>query len=87
MSVRAADGVAVVSDGDVVYLALVPRGRPVALSGSASIIWTALPGTREEVAARVAHHYDVAPDDVRADVDAFLDHLIADGLATEQADG
>ena len=54
-------------------------------------IWSLLPpaaGTFEEMCAILAREYtDVSVERLRRDVQAFLDHLIESGLATESSRG
>ncbi len=85
MRLLPAPGLAVVADGDAVYVALVPHGRPLALTDSAAVIWSALPGSVDEVVARVAADYAVEPDAVREDVGAFLDRLVVQGVLVADA--
>lgn len=65
------------------YVAPLPNGPMVVLSGTASIIWQeALVGPEaalaERVAARLGHV--VSEDDIRDEVAAFVDDLVARGL-------
>ena len=65
------------------YVAQLPSGPMVVLSGTASVIWQeALVGPEaalaERVAARLGHV--VSEDEIRAEVAAFVDDLVARGL-------
>jgi hypothetical protein len=58
--------------------------QPEALTGTAAAIWARLSATPlnlEEIVQRLAKEYAVAPDAIRADVEAFLDALRAKGFA------
>ncbi|MGX5772080.1 PqqD family peptide modification chaperone [Microbacterium trichothecenolyticum] len=63
----------------VVVLALAnPTASPLALEGSAALIWTALaagPGCSDDIVARVATSADVDGDVIRDDVESFLGAL------------
>ena len=51
------------------------------LDGIAALIWDeACTGDRETIIERVAAATDVAPDAIRADVEAFVADLVARGL-------
>ncbi|MFZ1284195.1 MAG: PqqD family peptide modification chaperone [Propionicimonas sp.] len=81
---RPGDVAAVELDG-VVYVARVPAGPIQVLQGSAALIWgEAHRGDRPGLTARVAGQVGIAPDDVRADVDQFVDLLLAQGLLVEE---
>jgi hypothetical protein len=65
----------------VVYAAHLPAGPIVVLDGVAALIWDeACAGDRATITERVAEATDVAPDLIRADVDAFVADLVARGL-------
>lgn len=55
---------------------------PVALGGSARVIWDSINGGRgiEEVVARVAERFSVEPEVIRPDVEQFLAELMSDGF-------
>ena len=68
-------------DGEVVVMEL-ERGDFFSLTGTAAAAWQRIDGTRTRAAliADLAADHDLAPADVAADVDAFLDQLRAAGL-------
>lgn len=89
---RAAD-VAWVDDGEravVLPLSLdAPQTR--LLSDSAAAIWRALvaapnPLSSRQVAEEVAPLFGVAPDEVEADVDAFLESMAGEGIVSPSPD-
>jgi hypothetical protein len=58
--------------------------QPEALTGTAAAIWAhlgATPLSLEGIVERLATEYAVAPDAIRADVEAFLNALRAKGFA------
>jgi hypothetical protein len=62
--------------------------QPEELTGTAAAIWTHLglaPLSLERIVERLAMEYAVAPDAIRADVEAFLDALRAKGFAESSA--
>ena len=86
---RIADDVAWVSredlDGDVIpraYAALLPIGPPVALEGSACLVWLAVAdgGTLDEIVQATALMAGVDPEAISDDVHALVDSLCAGGL-------
>ncbi|WP_448006676.1 PqqD family protein [Agromyces bauzanensis] len=78
---RPAPGVAVVDDDDVVYVANLPEGPIVVLDGVAGVIWSeACDGPRSTIAERVAAVTDAAVEDIRGDVESFVDQLVQRGL-------
>ena len=68
-------------DGEVVVMDL-DRGDFFSLTGTAAAIWQRIDGNRSRAAliTELAAEYDRAPDEVAADVDAFLAQLGAAGL-------
>ena len=78
-------GVVVEDTGDgepvTVYLASLPDGPVQILNGVASLIWleATAPDEQGELADRVAALVDRSPEDVRADVDAFVKQLVNAG--------
>lgn len=68
-------------DGEVVLMNL-DRGDFYSLTGTAAAIWGKIDGARSRAAliAELAAEYHRAPDDVAADVDAFLVQLGTAGL-------
>lgn len=80
-ALRRPDDVAVVDDGDRLYLAPVPDGPITVLDGVAALIWVeACAGDRGSIADRVAGSTDATADAIRDDVDAFVSELVARGL-------
>lgn len=80
---RRAPGVAVVEDDDVVYAAILPDGPIVVLDGVAGVIWSeAREGPSSTIADRVAALTDASVDDIRGDVESFVDELVRRGLLT-----
>jgi hypothetical protein len=73
--------VAAYDDGGVIYLAKLPDGPIVALDGVAGVIWTqACDGPRSSIADRAAAVTGAATDEIRADVESFVDELVQRGL-------
>ena len=71
--------VGVVDDGGVVYLAALPDGPIAVLDEMAALIWRyAL--TEVDVVTAVAAACAARPEDVRADVGAFVTSLVTRGL-------
>jgi hypothetical protein len=58
---------------------------PMVLEGTAASIWAAIDGHRTvaEVVDVVAGEYSLPPDDIRADVEAFVADLAARGLVRQ----
>ena len=86
---RIADDVAWVSREDLddgtspmAYAALLPAGRPLALAGSACLVWLAVAdgGTMDEIVAAAAGMADAEPAAISDDVRALVDSLVAAGL-------
>ena len=78
---RRPPSVGALEQGGVVYAARLPSGPIVVLEGIAALIWDeACSGDRATITERVAAATDVAPDMIRADVDAFVADLVARGL-------
>ena len=71
---RIGDGVIVTVAGSEAFDRLTPTG---------AVVWLLLdrPRTPDEIAERVAQLYGIAVQDVRSDVEALLDDLVARGLA------
>lgn len=68
-------------DGEVVLLNLAD-GTFFSLTGTAAAIWPLIDGTRsrEALLAELAADYAAAPEDIAADLDAFLAELEAAGF-------
>jgi len=77
---------ATIEDAEVVYAARLPDGPPLALPGSAAIIFTAATdgGTLEDILARVAEVAGLPADDIREDVTTFVAELVSLGLLTSR---
>lgn len=68
------------SGAAVVYVAHLPRGPISVLQGTAALIWlTAVDGTGD-VVADVADTHDLPAEEIREDVENFLDQLLGQGL-------
>lgn len=76
-----------VEHGGTVYAARLPDGPPLVLDGSGAVVWAALVdgGTLEAVVARVADATGVSADVVAADVEGFVDGLLAAGVVEPAA--
>lgn len=73
--------VATTEDDGTIYAAHLPEGPIAVLDGVAGLIWAeACAGERETIVDRVAEATDAAPAVIRADVEAFVDELVARGL-------
>jgi hypothetical protein len=80
---RPPSDVAVTEEGDAVYAAHLPDGPIAVLEGTAALIWDeACSGERETIADRVAEATGAAADEIRSDVESFVDQLVAQGLLT-----
>jgi hypothetical protein len=83
---RVPDRVGVVRAGDDIYVARLPDGPIVRLSGTAALIWTASVDEAEGPPLdRVAAAVGVPTAQIAEDVDRFLASLIDQGLLTSQA--
>lgn len=71
------------TDPVTVYLLHLPDGEPQALRGSAALIWILAADGEPDVADALASLLGVARDDIAADVDAYLDVLVAQGWLEE----
>lgn len=71
-----------VEQGGTVYAARLPDGPPLVLDGSGAVVWAALVdgGTLEDVVARVAAATGESAQVVAADVEGFVDGLLAAGV-------
>jgi hypothetical protein len=86
ISYRVPDRVGVVREGDDIYLARLPDGPILRLSGTAAIIWTAaVDGAVGRPVDRVAAAVGLSTAEISEDVDRFLASLIDQGLLTSQA--
>lgn len=81
-SVRTAPGVLWADVDDLVYLADTVSGRSLTLDGTAAVFWmcSLLSRTRSEVLKQSSHHYKVDPSYIQADLDAFLDEMMMEGV-------
>ncbi len=78
---RRAPAVAVLDLDGVMYAAYLPDGPIAVLDGVAGLVWSAAcTGERTTIADRVAGASDVAPDEIRGEVDAFVSDLVSRGL-------
>ena len=76
-----------VSDADpaTVYLMHLPDGQPMALRGTAALIWVLANDGEDDVAAALASLLDTPRPDIADDVDAYLDVLVDQGWLEERA--
>jgi hypothetical protein len=80
-------GVAVIDDGTVIYAAALPEGPIVVLEEGAAAIWTeACRGERATIADRLTEGTDVPADEIRANVEVFVERMLHDGLLREASD-
>jgi hypothetical protein len=80
---RRAPGVGIVEEDAVVYAAILPGGPIAVLDGVAAVIWTeACNGQGSTIADRVAAVTGSAADDIRDEVETFVDELVRRGLLT-----
>lgn len=78
---RRAPGVGLIAEEGTLYAASLPDGPIVVLTGVAALIWSeACEGERATIVERVAEATEVAPEAIRADVDAFVADLVGRGL-------
>lgn len=76
-----AERVGAVVTPDAVYLARLPEGPILVLEGTAALVWeAALGSSRESIAEHVASSTAMPVEDIRAEVEGFVDRLIAQGL-------
>ncbi|RYB92347.1 PqqD family protein [Nocardioides glacieisoli] len=66
------------------YVTRLPHGPPTTLEGPACVVWLALAegGSSDEIAAAAALMWGIEPDEIRGDVLALVEELVALGLAT-----
>lgn len=73
--------VGVVDRDDGVYVARLPEGPIIVLSGTAAVVWRSACAAGEgEPADRVAPHVDQGAAEIADDVDAFIASLVAQHL-------
>jgi hypothetical protein len=78
---RRALAVAALELDGTVYAAYLPDGPIAVLDGVAGLVWAeACAGERTTIAERVAEATDVAADEIRDEVDAFVSDLMTRGL-------
>ena len=78
---RPPNDVATTEEDGTVFAAHLPDGPIVVLEATAALIWgEACAGERETIADRVAAVTGAAADEIRPDVESFVDHLVARGL-------
>lgn len=70
--------------GDEIVILDEDGTRVTTLNATAAVIWTLLEDDRslEEIADEISNQFEVAPDQAIADVQAFCDQLIEQGLAS-----
>jgi hypothetical protein len=85
---RVGPHVAATAYDEKVYVAHLPDGPIHILDGTAALIWShALVVPRSELAAVVADHVEGDPTTVHAEVAAFVDGLIQQGLLVHEEEG
>lgn len=78
-------GVGVVVDGATVYAAPLPDGPIVVLDGGAGAIWiAACGGDRSSIVDRVAALTGAPAEDIRDEVDLFVEDLVRRGIMAER---
>ncbi|MGW4929221.1 PqqD family protein [Agromyces sp. NPDC004153] len=76
--------VAVIDDGTVIYAAALPDGPIVVLEEGAAAIWVeACRGDRATIADRLVEGTDVPADEIRDNVEVFVERMIRAGLLRE----
>lgn len=79
--------VAVIDDGPVIYVAALPDGPIVVLEEGAAAIWAeAHRGERATIADRLTEGTDVPADEIRANVDVFVEQMLRGGFLREAPD-
>lgn len=63
-----------------VFLMRLPDGPPVALEGTAALIWTFATEGEADVAAAVARALELPREEIADDVEAYLVRLVESGL-------
>lgn len=63
-----------------VFLMRLPDGPPVALEGTAALIWTFAAEGEADVAAAVARAVELPREEIADDVEAYLVRLVESGL-------
>jgi len=69
-----------------VFLMRLPDGPPVALEGTAALIWTCAAAGAGDVAAAVAEQVGESRETIAADVEAYLVRLVELGLLAASTD-
>lgn len=73
--------------GEVVYVATLPRGPIAVLDGTAAVIWRAVvAGEPSGTVARVADAVGLGEEEIRPTVEEFLAHLVDAGLMPGDGD-
>jgi hypothetical protein len=74
------------SIGNETAMMSILRGRYYAVGGVAERIWEMLsePVTPREIIARLLEEYEISPERCEAEVSAFLNELLHEGLAAEE---
>jgi hypothetical protein len=87
-SFSVAERVGVVEQDDDIYVAHLPDGPILSLTGTAAFVWrAALDGPTEGIADRVAAAAGLPADDIAADVAAFVETLQSAGLLADAEPG
>lgn len=71
--------------GNQVFVLSIDKGRYYELKGIGAFIWQALdePRERAELTALILERYAVSPEQCEADLEHFMDSLLAAGLVSE----
>lgn len=79
-----ANRVGVVVDADEIYVAHLPDGPILSLTGTAALVWrAAVNGPAQQIADRVAAEAGLLAEDIADDVTTFVETLLAEGLLAE----
>lgn len=79
-SVCFVDGAELQADDDLIFLAVAPGGRPHVLDGIVGLIWSIAANGTDHVVDEVAAEANRAAEDIRSDVENFIEELIGRGL-------
>ena len=83
-----ADRVGVIMDRDDIYVAHLPDGPILSLTGTAALVWrAALDGPAQGISDRVAAAAGLPVGDIADDVTVFVETLLGGGLIVEAEGG
>lgn len=68
------------TDQGLVYVAALPDGPLVVLEGPAFAIWQVAEGDEDSVVSRVAEFTAIGPENIRDDVEQFVELLVEQGF-------